>query len=1248
MIKKNASLGVVTLSLVCAYAEQINPAYCNHNKIKGDTAIVTNVEQWASGKFATTQYVDAHIPGNYQSVSGLAMTAVQPPAIEDMANKNWVTNLLENKVYNINTDDGRKTLASDLATTFGGKTVQTVGLMSFKQTAVPANTTMKVSGISGSGNVTVDWGDGTQQVLVNPTSDMTFQHIYINPGTYTFTFKEGRVSGISGTMNLSFIRDSSSKCYVTAADFSKNKDPIELGMCMFANQPIEELVLPENVTSIGAGCFAQCRKLKKVEIFAPMTSAATYAMSTFKECTALGDVRIGGKCVKIPSYCFWGCSSLSNVTYDAGCIITDIETGAFTGCTSLKEMHVPEGVTSFSLGYATAVTNLTLPSTLKSLGEIQLADRSTKKTFELPPNLETTYSTFHSWSNLEYIKLPKTMKNLGSGTFAFCSSLTNVEFEAGAKLTRVGGLIPNQMPGAFHQCTSLKEIAIPFENPKMDTTIAQYPIQIGSESFNGCSLLKSAVFDFEYGNGSNIGGAYNLTSGIFVGCPNVETITIGSSYPPVLNTDNAFGTGLSSSLKIFIPYLSSTNYLNAYRWSNQYGNRIVESSPGKSRVSIKCDIPAGIQTRKIRLGPTYGDDIITVDWGDGVVDTVESGASPIHTYSFVYDSSQATKSPSQMIININSRVRKVEGCCDASGNPAYSYVATMNGSSISDCPIAYFKINNQDDSVKIGDYCFKSSSIRSFEVDKMVSSIGNNSFYGSSALTGVTFNDRGIIESIGVNAFRGCGMSSIAFPKSLYDIGNYAFYGCPITSFTCSRNGNLENIGNYAFTGNQVETFTKKACIMPSITIPNTVKTIGDGAFQYCWNLTSLNLPQDGVLESIGTNAFEEAILLSQALNVPKSVKKIGNSAFSTARVLTSINFSQDGVLEEIGDKAFYDTRLCTSVSIPKTVKYIGDNAFYSGLTTLTIPVDSQLEHLGYMYDTVNITSGINLPSSLKYFGGYYSWKIGGTPYVPTLPDAVEYIGPLGGNDSHQETSFTLPSNVKTLNATFNGWGQLKSIELPSGVESISRAFYNCGSMTNVVFVGGCPNMRSIQDYAFSNCGALKDVVIPNGVTSIGRDSFYYCTSLTNVAMSSGLTSIGYESFANCTELKSVVLPSSLKKTGYCSFWYCTKLSSVTLPSGITEIGPSSFSRTALTEVNIPATVTAVGSDAFGSIGSLATVRIYATTPPVCKDYYGSDKTNPLGSSIPAGCIIYVPSASVTAYKLSNYWKTYKNNIVGM
>lgn len=145
-------------------------------------------------------------------------------------------------------------------------------------------------------------------------------------------------------------------------------------------------------------------------------------------------------------------------------------------------------------------------------------------------------------------------------------------------------------------------------------------------------------------------------------------------------------------------------------------------------------------------------------------------------------------------------------------------------------------------------------------------------------------------------------------------------------------------------------------------------------------------------------------------------------------------------------------------------------------------------------------------------------------------------------------------------------------------------------------------------------------------------------THLVAVEIGDCVTSIGGSAFENCSSLTSITIPSGVTKIDNSTFSFCSSLTSVTIPNSVTSIGTSAFAYCrGLTSVTIGSGVTSIGTYAFENCSGLTSVTVNATTPPTLRTTNTFANTN--------NCPIYVPSASVNAYKAARVWSSYASRI---
>ena len=211
------------------------------------------------------------------------------------------------------------------------------------------------------------------------------------------------------------------------------------------------------------------------------------------------------------------------------------------------------------------------------------------------------------------------------------------------------------------------------------------------------------------------------------------------------------------------------------------------------------------------------------------------------------------------------------------------------------------------------------------------------------------------IESL---AFSGCNnLSSVSIPNSVTTIGYQAFYGCNSLASVSIPNS-VTSIGYHAFSG---------CSSLASASIPSSVTSIGYGAFQNCSSMTSVTIP--GSLTRIERGVFNGCSNLS-FVSIPSSVTSIGSEAFQGCSSLTSISIPNS--VTSIGSEAFQGCSSLTSVTIPNSMTTIGMWAFsgISGLKSVVIPNSVTSIEYGAFSGCSSLIS-VTIPGSLTNIDKY-------------------------------------------------------------------------------------------------------------------------------------------------------------------------------------------------------------------------------------------------------------------------------------
>lgn len=327
-------------------------------------------------------------------------------------------------------------------------------------------------------------------------------------------------------------------------------------------------------------------------------------------------------------------------------------------------------------------------------------------------------------------------------------------------------------------------------------------------------------------------------------------------------------------------------------------------------------------------------------------------------------------------------------------------------------------------------------------------------------------------------------LEKLTIGKDLVTIGEDAFYNTFPVSLTVEfeAGSSLKTIGNLAFG------FTD----LTTITLPDSVETIGDSAFYHCDKLTSVNIPDN--VTTIGDGAFQNTAITS--VSIPGSVKTIGQNAFGNCTSLATLELGSG--IQTIDVWAFRDCTSLTSVSIPDSVKTIGNSAFI-GCTSL---------------ETLTLGSGIETIGS-NAFQGCTSLK------TLTLGSGVETIGSNAFQGCNLLTDFALPSGLKSIgDSAFNGCAALTKVDMPDSVTYLGAgAYQNCTGLTSVEL---SEKLSEMNNSVFAGCTGLTTVTLPDLVNNIGNYLFQGCSKLASVYTGDYIQFVGSSNFDGCSDSLTV------------------------------------------------------------------------------------------------------------------------------
>jgi hypothetical protein len=332
--------------------------------------------------------------------------------------------------------------------------------------------------------------------------------------------------------------------------------------------------------------------------------------------------------------------------------------------------------------------------------------------------------------------------------------------------------------------------------------------------------------------------------------------------------------------------------------------------------------------------------------------------------------------------------------------------------------------------------------LTSVTIPSSVNSIGYRSFASCANLIEITIPN-GVV-SIGQEAFLNCdSLTSVNISSSVTSIGQKAFFSCDsLTSITVDPLNSTysSDASGVLYNKNKILLIQYPPGKVGSFTIPNGVITIGENAFNSCFNITSINIPN--TVTTIEASAFRSLNALTSIV-IPNSVTRMEDSIFVSCINLASVILPINGTITQIPQGTFVNCTSLISINIPSNYTEISQDAFiFAGLKTVTL--NEGLQDIGIQ--------------------AFY-----GCPFENTLtiPNSVILL---------RERAFeqTGPSSTAIK---FN-------IIIGTGVTDIlSHCFYN-SNVTNITFKSPS-SLDSIGPGTFAFCDRLTSLYLPDSVTKI-------------------------------------------------------------------------------------------------------------------------------------------------------------------
>ena len=440
------------------------------------------------------------------------------------------------------------------------------------------------------------------------------------------------------------------------------------------------------------------------------------------------------------------------------------------------------------------------------------------------------------------------------------------------------------------------------------------------------------------------------------------------------------------------------------------------------------------------------------------------------------------------------------------------------------------------------------------------------------------------VTAIGDSAFESfptpTNVSSVFIPATVRSIGDSAFSYCnALTTVTFAEGSQLKSIGLAAFYGTE-QAYPR----FKEIKIPDSVDTIGSGAFFYCQDLERITLPS--ALQTLSSVTFYGCAALSE-VTFPASLKTIESSVFDGCRNLSEVKLPasltaiQSSVFHRCSAKTvFYDGSLEQWNHITADNDVLGyscPSLVMDDYTAQFIPVEDDPDHPfpGPPPKTVTITkytgteSTVILPSTISSWPvtkiGEDALKDNTTITSVTIPASVTEIG---------SNAFAGCTNLTSVNYA-GDWSNLTiqsgnpAVEDAANAQLFDFAFTPDNTAVIVRYKGTAADVTipsrykgkpvTMIDHAAFYNSAVTSVTIPDSVTSIRDSAFLFCSQLTNISIPNSVTAIGSFAFDGCTKLESITLPSSLSTIQSYAFYNCGNLKTIRIPVSVTFIENFAF-----------------------------------------------------------------------------------------
>ena len=738
--------------------------------------------------------------------------------------------------------------------------------------------------------------------------------------------------------------------------------------------------------------------------------------SAFSGCTGLISVTIPNSVTTIGDYAFSGCTGLISVTIPNS--VTMIDGSAFSGCSGLTQVTIGNSVTSIGSSAFSGCTGLTTVNF--NTENCTMIGSSSYPVFEGCNNLKTlnigesvkripNYA-FYDCTGLVEITIPNSVTSIGSFAFSGCTGLTTVNYNAENCTTMGTSSYP-----VFDGCTNLKTLNIGESVKRIpnyafydctgltEVTIGNSVTTIGKGAFENCTGLTEVTI-------SN--SVTSIGDGAFSGCTGLVEITIPNSVTSIGN----YAFRDCSSLKSLTIEDGDSELKLGYNGSNEglFYDCPIETLYLGRNLSYNTNSSFGYSPfysiNKLK-SVTIGNSVTSIgesafDHCTGLISvTIGNSVTSIGNYAFygIAKTIWLTNTPPNGYKNVISKIHYVanEQYTGLNNVKVYPYISSLFETG----GVRYVPVSPSERTCDAIDCCYDSTATN-IQIDSIVLYKGVAMMVKE--IMPYTLYNQDYIKTLSIN--------------NSGNIGNYTCYDC------------------------------KK---MTTAILGDSIRSIGSNAFSNCTSLSEIVIP-NGVI-SIGESAFNGCTSMTKAI-IGNGVTSISSSAFRGCASLDSIYIGRK--VATVGEIAFSGCKKLPNITIPAGVTTIGDFVFIGCTSLSDVVIEDRTTALSL---GSNGSSALfaDCPLDSVYIGGKITYKT---------------------SSSYGYSPFYRNTSLRTVVIT------------DTETEIYDNEFYGCSNLTKVTIGDG---VKKIGNWAFSGCSNLDHFAFGTNVKSIGEEAFSDCTNVT-------------------------------------------------------------------------------------------------------------------------------------------------------